>query len=100
MNTIQYFVNHMMAPEVLFELLLNALRQGLLKDEITKISIDMTDQIMDETYKKFVLEFEFMNFGKTNLEIPKEAKESTMNIENYMTTYSLYQEIEENTLST
>ena len=67
--------------------------------EITKISIDMTDQIMDETYKKFVLEFEFMNFGKTNLEIPKEAKESTMNIENYMTTYSLYQEIEENTLS-
>ena len=35
----EYFVNHMMAPEVLFELLLNALRQGLLQDEITKISI-------------------------------------------------------------
>lgn len=35
----EYFVNHMMVPQVLFELLLDALKQELLQDEITKIAI-------------------------------------------------------------
>lgn len=35
----EYFVNHMAVPQILFELLLDGLKQGLLQDDITKIAI-------------------------------------------------------------
>jgi len=59
--------------------------------ELVKVSMDLTEELVDENIKKLVISFEFDNFGNTSVEIPNDAKSSTMDLESYLSTYGLYQ---------
>lgn len=58
-------------------------------NEIAKISIDLAKFINIEDIKKAELSIEFKDFNSTKVEIPKEAMSATMNIEDYVTLYSI-----------
>ena len=58
-------------------------------NELVKISMDLTSALNDETVTGAIISFEFNNFGSTLVEIPVEAKNSTIDLETYMATYAI-----------
>ena len=65
--------------------------------ELVKVSMDLTDKIKDETINKVVISFEFSNLGNTSVQIPIDAKNSTLDLETYMNNFSLMQDTTEKT---
>ena len=57
--------------------------------ELVKISMDLTNSLNDESIKSAVISLEFNNFGTTVVQIPEEAKSSTIDLETYMATYAI-----------
>lgn len=69
-------------------------------NELVKVAMDLTNELDDETVKKAVLSFEFKNFGNTLVQIPDEAKNSTIDLETYMSTYAIMDESYDETYDT
>lgn len=65
-------------------------------NELEKISMDLTDKLNDESITKAIISFEFVNFGNTSVELPSDVKDSTMDLETYMSTYSSYGTMNDN----
>lgn len=59
-------------------------------NELAKVSMELSEGLEEEGITKVVISLEFVDFGRTTVEIPTEVKNSTMNLENYMSTYSSY----------
>lgn len=57
--------------------------------ELSKVSMNLTEEIDDETINKIVISFEFSNFGSTTISIPSEANDSMIDLETYMSTYAI-----------
>lgn len=62
------------------------------KNEITKISFDLTDLLEEEGISKAVFELEFSNLGTTNVIIPNEALNTKDNLMEYFTTNAIADE--------
>ena len=58
-------------------------------NELVKISMDLTNSLNDESIRSAVISLEFNNFGSTLVQIPTEAKNSTIDLETYMATYAI-----------
>lgn len=58
-------------------------------NELVKISMDLTKGLNDESIKSAVMSFEFNNFGSTLVQIPTEVKNSTIDLETYVSTYAI-----------
>ena len=58
-------------------------------NELVKISMDLTNSLDDESIRSAVISFDFNNFGSTLVQIPAEAKNSTIDLETYMATYAI-----------
>ena len=58
-------------------------------NELVKISMDLTNSLNDESIRSAVISLEFNNFGTTVVQIPEEAKSSTVDLETYMATYAI-----------
>lgn len=58
-------------------------------DELKKINMDISNQLKDTELAKFVFSIEFTDFNKTVVEIPEEAKKSTIDIQKYMYDYAV-----------
>lgn len=69
-------------------------------NELVKISIDLSDSIEDETIKKVVLSLEFRDFGTTIVQIPNEAKNSKIDLETYIATYAIQNDMIDPTINT
>lgn len=65
-------------------------------NELTKISMDVSKFLEEESVSKAIFEISFLNFGNTMVEIPVEAKNSKMDIMTYMSTYMQKQEVGNN----
>lgn len=58
-------------------------------NELVKVAMDLTNSLNDESIRSAVISFEFNNFGSTLVQIPTEAKNSTIDLETYMATYAI-----------
>ena len=58
-------------------------------NELKKINMDISNQLKDTELNKFVFSVEFTNFNKTVVEIPEEAKKSTIDLQKYMYDYAV-----------
>ncbi len=63
-------------------------------NEIAKIEMDLAKMINSEDIKSAVISIEFKDFNNTKIEIPKEALNSTMTIEDYTMQYGATPEID------
>jgi len=62
-------------------------------NELVKISMDLANEIDDESIKSAVISLEFGNFGSTIVDIPADAKNSIIDLETYMSTYAIQDDI-------
>ena len=58
-------------------------------NELVKISMDLTNSLNDESIRSAVISLEFTNLDSTSVQIPTEAKNSTIDLETYMATYAI-----------
>lgn len=58
-------------------------------NELVKISMDLASALEYETIKSAVVSVEFNNLGATQVQIPAEVRNSTMDLETYMATYAI-----------
>ena len=58
-------------------------------NELTKITMDLTNSLNDESIRSAIISFEFNNFGSTTVQIPAEAKNSIIDLETYMARYAI-----------
>ena len=62
-------------------------------NELVKISMDLTNSLNDESIRRAVISLEFNNLGSTLVQIPAEAKNSIIDLETYMATYAIQDDI-------
>lgn len=58
-------------------------------NEFVKASLDITDKINGGKITKAIISFEIKDLGNTNVEIPMEAKNSTMDLESFISTFNI-----------
>ncbi len=57
-------------------------------DKLSKINFDLSSYIKNDNIAKLYITIEFSNLGNTNLVIPEDAINSSMDIDTYISTYS------------
>lgn len=66
-------------------------------NELAKITMDISELIEEEeNLSKAIIEISFLNFGNTMVDIPKEAKNSNMDIITYFSTYMKKENMQNN----
>ena len=58
-------------------------------NELSKIELDMSEYLEGTELASFIITIELKDINSTKIDIPKEAKESSIDLETYMKQYAL-----------